>query len=75
MQNQQNNWFQNLLDKINQLSDQFGLDDTQTNAFRDFVVTTARSQYQIGTKSGAGWAFKKIREEQVTGTTAQPATS
>lgn len=72
MQNQQKNWFQNLSDKINQLATQFGLDDTQTNAFRDFVVTIARSQYQIGTKSGAGWAFKKIREEH--GTTPQPAT-
>lgn len=74
MQNQQNNWFQNLLDKINQLADQFGLDDTQTNTFRDFIVTTARSQYQVGTKSGAGWAFKKVREEQTAGTTVLPAT-
>lgn len=75
MQNQQTNWFQSLLDKINQLADQFGLDDTQTNAFRDFVVTTARHQYKVGSKSGAGWAFKKVRDEQAGGTVPQPATN
>jgi hypothetical protein len=64
MQNQQSNWFQNLLNNIDQLAGQFGLDDTQTNAFRDFVVITARHQYKVGSKSGAGWAFKKAREER-----------
>ncbi|PJA45612.1 hypothetical protein CO174_02345 [Candidatus Uhrbacteria bacterium CG_4_9_14_3_um_filter_50_9] len=58
-----NNWFQALQDKINSLSEQFGLDEVQTHAFRDFVVTTAREQFKIGSRSGAGWAFKKAREE------------
>ncbi|TAL51054.1 hypothetical protein EPN81_01035 [Patescibacteria group bacterium] len=66
-----NNWFQTLLDKINQLAEQFELNDSQTNTFRDFVVTTARTQYQVGSKSGAGWAFKKAREEQ-SGIIGQP---
>jgi len=75
MQSQQNNWFQNLLDKINQLAEQFGLNDSQTNTFRDFVVTTARYQYKVGSKSGAGWAFKKAREEQMTSVAPQPVTT
>ena len=58
-----NNWFQALQDKINSLSEQFGLDEVQTHAFRDFVVTTAREQFKIGSRSGAGCAFKKAREE------------
>ncbi|MBI4257090.1 hypothetical protein HY626_03485 [Candidatus Uhrbacteria bacterium] len=70
MQNQQNNWFRALLDKINELAEQFGLNDSQINTFRDFVVTTARHQYKVGSKSGAGWAFKKSREEQA-GTISQ----
>lgn len=61
---QKNNWFQILLDKVNQLAEQFGLDEVQTHAFRDFVVTTAREQFKRGSKSGAGWAFQKAREGQ-----------
>jgi hypothetical protein len=59
-----NNWFQALQDKINTLAEQFELDELQTHTFRDFVVTTAREQFKIGSRSGAGWAFKKVREEQ-----------
>lgn len=74
MQNQQTNWFHNLLDKVNHLAEQFGLDDSQTHSFRDFVVTTAREQFKVGSKSGARYAYKKAREEQTTGATVQPST-
>ncbi|MBI4437341.1 hypothetical protein HY631_00065 [Candidatus Uhrbacteria bacterium] len=45
-------------------AEQFELDEVETSAFRDFVVTTAREQFKVGSKSGAGWAFKKAREGQ-----------
>ena len=61
---QRNNWFQALLDRINMFAEQFELDEVETGAFRDFVVTTAREQFKVGSKSGAGWAFKKAREGQ-----------
>lgn len=60
---QNNNWYQLLLDKINSLSEEFGLDDVQTNQFRNFVVRLAKEQYKIGNKYGASWAFKRAREE------------
>lgn len=49
---------------------QFNLNETQTHTFQDFVVTLAREQYKVGSRSGAGWAFKKVREEKPP---AQPA--
>lgn len=72
MQNQTNNWFRILLDKINQLAEQFALDDVQTNAFRDFVVSIAREQYKVGSKSGARYVYKKAREEQLATVVPQP---
>lgn len=59
-----NNWFQALQDKINMLAEQFGLDETQRNAFRNFVVTIAREQYKTGNRAGAGWAFAQARKNQ-----------
>lgn len=63
-----NNWFQALQDKINSLSEQFGLDEVQRHTFRDFVVNIAREQFKVGSRSGAGWAFKKAREEKAAST-------
>lgn len=60
---QQTNWYKLLLDKINCLCEEFGLDDSQTNQFKDFVVSLAKEQYKIGNKYGASWAFKRAREE------------
>ena len=59
---QKNQWLNILLDKINVFAEQFELDEVETCTFRDFVVTTARSQYQVGNKSGIGWTLKQIRE-------------
>lgn len=67
MQNQQNNWFKNLQDKINEFAGQFGLDDSQTNRFRDFVVGIARDQFKAGNRSGAGWAFDEARKKIAAG--------
>ena len=62
------NWYNTLYDKINALSEQFGLDEIQTHAFRDFVVTTAKEQYKSGSRSGAGWAFAQAKKRQEAGT-------
>lgn len=68
---QTNNWYKTLLDQINSLSEEFGLDDVQTNRFRDFSVTLAKAQYKLGNKYGAAWAFKRAREEAAGVTSGQ----
>lgn len=64
MQNEQKNWYQHLSDRINNLSEQFGLDEIQQDTFRSFVVKLAKDQYKVGSRAGAGWAFKKAKEDQ-----------
>ncbi|NQV90159.1 hypothetical protein HQ487_02010 [Candidatus Uhrbacteria bacterium] len=66
----QNNWYQKLLDKISELAEQFGLDDSQTNRFRDFTVSLARDQFKAGNRSGAGWAFDQVRKKTTQGQVA-----
>ena len=76
MSDTQKNWFQNLSDNIHQLAEQFDLDELQTQTFRDFVVSIAREQYKTGSRSGAGWAFKKAKEQpNGSRTPQQPAAS
>lgn len=71
IQNKQNkNWHKLLCDRALSLSEQLGLDDTQTLFLRDFVVTIAKDQYLVGNKSGIAWAFKQAREQGWRGTTA-----
>jgi len=59
----QTNWYRSLLDKVTELAEQFGLDDPQTNRFRDFIVGIARDQFKAGNRSGAGWAFEQARKK------------
>lgn len=66
----QNNWYQKLSDKISELAEQFGLDDPQTNRFRDFTVALARDQFKAGNRSGAGWAFEQARKKMAGGQAA-----
>ncbi|MBI4592370.1 hypothetical protein HY733_02895 [Candidatus Uhrbacteria bacterium] len=63
MQNQQNNWYKILCDKINELSENFGLDDAQTSRFRDFIIGIARDQFNAGNRNGVGWAFAEARKK------------
>ena len=63
MSDTQKHWFQNLSDKIRQLAEQFELDEIQHHTFRDFVINIAREQYKTGSRSGAGWAIKKAKEQ------------
>lgn len=70
---QTNNWFQKLSDNVLALAEEFGLSDTHTNRFKDFVVTLAKEQYKIGNKSGISWAFKQAREEAGQTMTTKPA--
>lgn len=67
MTNPINNWYQRLLDRINEKAEEFGLDDTQANVFRDFVTTLARDQYKAGNRSGIGWAFEQARRKAANG--------
>ena len=67
MQNRQNNWFKKLQDTINEFAGQFGLDDSQTNRFRDFILGIARDQFKAGNRSGAGWAFDEARKKIAAG--------
>ncbi len=70
---QTNNWRKALHDQIIALSEEFGLDDMQTNRFRDFSVMLAQEQYRIGNKYGASWAFKRAREEAGQTLAAKPS--
>ena len=56
-------WYEELISSINQLSEQFGLDENSATHLREFIIQIAREQYKIGNKSGARWAFKKIANE------------
>ncbi|MBU0646513.1 hypothetical protein KJ611_03525 [Patescibacteria group bacterium] len=56
-------WYEELIQSINRLAEQFGLDDISTSHLRDFIVGVAREQYKVGNKSGARWAFKKMEAE------------
>lgn len=66
-----NNWYRELVSRVNTLSETFGLDDLQTSDLRNFVVTIARDQYKIGNKMGAAWAFKQPRERRINNQPAQ----
>lgn len=61
MNNATQKWYATLSDKINHLSEEFGLDEVQTDRLRSFIVTTAKEQYRSGNRSGAAWAFKQAR--------------
>ena len=56
-------WHEELIGSINQLSEQFGLDENSTTHLREFIIQIARKQYKVGNKNGARWAFKKIATE------------
>jgi hypothetical protein len=59
---QKTNWYNQLIQQTNTMSEAFGLDDSQTNELRNFIVSLARDQYKVGNKSGAAWAFQQARE-------------
>lgn len=59
------NWIHSINDRVNNLAEEFGLNDTQTNRFRDFTFEMAREQYKVGNKSGIAWIYKQIREKSV----------
>ena len=67
MPNLQNNWYRKLCDKVNEFAESFGLDDPQTNKFRDFIMSIARDQFKAGNRSGAGWAFEQARKKVAEG--------
>lgn len=58
-----NPWYKNLLSQVNTMAEQFGLDDIQTNNFRETVLAFAKTQYMAGNKSGIAWVYKQLREK------------
>lgn len=60
---QTKNWYKTLIDKTHSLSEEFGLDDVQTNRFRDFTISVAKEHYKVGNKSGIAWLHKQMREQ------------
>ena len=59
------NWYQELISRANSLSEEFGLDDMQTSDLRSFVVTTAKSHFKAGSKSGAAYAYRQKSEPRI----------
>lgn len=49
-------WLVNLIAKVNSMAEEVGLDDQGLDRFRDFIVTTAKSQYVAGNNAGIYWA-------------------
>ncbi len=65
METPKNNWYKALVNEINSVSEELGLDDMGTDRLRDFVVERAKDQFKAGNKSGIRWAFEKARKEGV----------
>lgn len=49
-------WYVDLTAAVHALAEEFGLDDLSTQRMRDFVVSTAKSQYMEGNRAGIYWA-------------------
>ncbi len=67
-----NSWYKSLLQNINNLAEELGLDDFAGGKLRDFVLDTAKAEFKAGNKSGIAWAFKQSRAKEVP-TAAQAA--
>jgi hypothetical protein len=51
-------WHVELIQSVQGLCEQFGLDDQATQSFRDLMMTIAKEQYKVGNRSGIAWARK-----------------
>ena len=56
-------WYEIITSKMNQLSEEFGLDPISTQKLTDTVMEIARAQYNVGNKSGIGWMRRKFAEK------------
>ncbi|HBK34933.1 hypothetical protein A2239_04700 [Candidatus Uhrbacteria bacterium RIFOXYA2_FULL_40_9] len=59
-------WYGKILSSANSLAEEFGLDDFSTKRLRDYAVSIAKEQYQVGNKCGAAWAFQQARQRSGT---------
>jgi len=60
---QQNNkatWFMALIGHAQAFAEKVGLDDDQTMALREIIVTIAKEQYMAGNRAGIAWAKKNM---------------
>lgn len=55
MDDQKPKWYVEITRAINALGEELGLDDFGTQKMRDFVVSTAKSQYTAGNRAGIYW--------------------
>lgn len=56
MEEKKPKWYAELVNALNALAEELGLDDPGTQRMRDFVVSTAKSQYMAGNRAGIYWA-------------------
>lgn len=56
MEDKKPKWYAELTAALNNLAEELGLDDIGTQRMRDFVVSTAKSQYMEGNRAGIYWA-------------------
>ncbi|MFC1787878.1 hypothetical protein ACFLZY_01515 [Patescibacteria group bacterium] len=57
-------WYKELMSKINNLAEEFGLDDLSCDKFRDFVFERSREQYMAGNRAGIAFAHKQAGTSQ-----------
>lgn len=56
MEDKKPKWYAELVNALNTLAEELGLDDLGAQRMRDFVVSTAKSQYMEGNRAGIYWA-------------------
>lgn len=51
-----NRWYTELVQSVNGLAEELGLDDMGTQKLRDFAFEKAKEQFKAGNRSGIRWA-------------------
>lgn len=51
-----NRWYTELVQAVNGLGEELGLDDQGTQRLRDFAFEKAKEQFKAGNRSGIRWA-------------------
>jgi hypothetical protein len=49
-------WHMELIRAINGFAEEIGLDESTSDRMRDFILSTAKSQYMAGNRAGIYWA-------------------
>ena len=54
-------WYSGLLSQLNTVAEELDLDPLQTEKFKEFTFSIAKSQYKTGNKSGIAWLHRQLR--------------